>query len=436
MTDRRRLLTLTIIALFASLSPLPSGATETCGGGRAGHPIHVLEPGDDDSGIGGTGFGPDDSGLRGTTFSPDDSGLGGTGFGPDESSPARGDRMQRTSGGDDDDSGIGGTGRGPVSDGDGPDDAGPAPRGLGLFGRAEPVGRGSADPEGGGRGRRARVCVSGVEVVIPESLALESSSGADGQGVPRSLASGQLVLVEAVRTADGVVARRIVVARDGAGRIERRDEDGTLVVDGRRLRLRESTTRSPSLDDAELAPGRWIAFQAQLGPDGELVATRIAPGRAGETRAPDTAFEATLAARLLEARREGRIDYASVEGFVGGREARPRIGRLELAVPEDTPDAIRRAIRPGARLRVGGRIESDGVLRVMPTRPAPSRPGPMGTRPTDQPPRPDAIPERPKRRPRDEVGPPPRPMRPKAARDLQRPAVRPRAPALDRRLAR
>ena len=424
MTERRRLLALVIVALLASLSPLPGGATEMCGGGRTDDPIQVLEPGDDDSGIGGTGFGPDDSGLGGT----------GLENAQDESSHARGDRTQRSAGGDDDDSGIGGTGRGPVVDG--PDGAGPVPRGLGLFGRAEPVERGSADPGGGARGRRARVCVSGVEVVIPESLALASSSGADGHGAPRSLAAGQLVLVEAVRTADGVVAKRIVVARDGAGRIERRDEDGTLVVDGRRLRLRESTTRAPSLDDADLAPGGWIVFQAQLGPDGELVATRIAPGRAGETRAPDTAFEATLAARLLEARREGRIDYASVEGFVVGREARPRVGRLELAVPKGTPDAIRRAIRPGARIRVGGRIEGDGVLRVMPNRPAPSRPGPMSTRPTDQPPRPEAVPERPKRPPRDEVGPPPRPVRPKAVRDLQRPAVRPRAPALDRRLAR
>ena len=303
------------------------------------------------------------------------------------------------------------------------------PRGVGLFGRAEPVPGDKPTKGANGGGRGARVCVSGVEVAIPESLALEASGGVDGATASRSVVSGQLVFVEAVRTDDGLVARRVVLAGDGAGRLEGRTEDGAWIVDGRRLRIGPDTARDPALEVGALRPGRWIAFQAQLGPDGELVVTRIAPGREGRTRAPDTRLESELPERLREGRKRGRIDYAAVEGYVARTGARTRVGRVALSLPARRAGPPERVLRPGARVRVGGRIELDGALRPMPVRPRLPRPSERLAPPSDRPERPRVVPERP---PREDARPPARPVRPKAPRDVPRGPTRSKIPTVDR----
>ncbi|MEM9175705.1 MAG: DUF5666 domain-containing protein [Myxococcota bacterium] len=426
MTERRRRLAIALLALIV-FAPRLGAAAESCGL-RLGEPLHVLEPGDDESGIGGTGVAPergagrtpdrgreDVRGARGGD--DDDSGLGGTGRGPD-------------------DSGLGGTGRGPDDGGPGRTGRGPDERGVGLFGRAEPVG---TTTDRGGRGG-ARVCVSGLEVAIPEGLALEASDGVGAVATTRGITAGQLVFVEATRTIDGFVATRIVLAGDGAGRLAGRTDDGVWRIDGRRLRIGPGTARDASLDETDLAAGQWIAFQAQLGPDGDLVATRIARSAEGQTRAPDTSLESALPERLREARSAGRIDYASIEGFFARDGARARVGRVTLRLPPRGGDGPPRALRAGARVRVGGRIDAEGGLRVMPPRPARPRGGAPTTPtppPQDRPPSadpstprpPQAVPPRP---PRDEVQPPPRPVRPRAPRDVPRPATRPKVPTVDR----
>ena len=390
-----------------TLSPRSALATRACAN-TLGPPVVVLESGEDESGIGGTGLGPDDSGIGGTGVSPrssaplrrggdDDSGIGGTGRGPD-------------------DSGIGGTGRGPDDSGIG---------GTGLFGPAHPIDRAEADRRGEGG---TRVCVSGVEVVIPETLALESSGGTDPASAARSVPSGQIVFVEAIRTEDGLVARRVVLAEDAAGRIDHVLPDGTLVVTGRRLALARDTARDPALDAEGLEAGRWIRFQSQPTADGVRVVTRVAPGRPGGRHAPDAAFERDVPIRLRDLGRTGRIDSVSIEGYLARRGETARIGSVPLSeLP--TGHALE-SVPSGARLRIGGRVEADGSVRPSPVR-APSRPDTIRRRentdpraePPSDPPRPEKPSvDRPKVRdvPHTVVRPP------------VRPDVRPQTPKVDR----
>jgi len=417
---------------FVTLSARTALATGACAS-TLGPPVQVLESGEDesgiggtgrgaeDSGIGGTGRGPEDSGIGGTGRGPEDSGIGGTGRGPDDSGVGGTGFSPRSSApllsGDDDDSGSGGTGHGPDDSGSG---------GTGLFGPAHPIDPAEPGRRGGGG---ARVCVSGVEVVIPETLALEYSGGTDPASAAQSVLSGQIVFVEAVRMEDGLVARSVVLAEDGAGRIDHVQPDGTFVVAGRRLALARDVARDPALGAAGLEAGRWIRFQSQPMADGDRLVTRVAPGLPGARRAPDAAFERDVPVRLRDLGRTGRIDSVSIEGYLARRHATARIGSVPLS---DLPTGhVLESVPSGARVRIAGRIEADGSVRPSPVR-APSRPDTSRrSGKTDPRVKPSSSPPRPER---------PSTHRPKV-RDAQQPAVvrpplrpdvRPKAPSADR----
>ena len=146
-----------------------------------------LDPGDEDSGIGGTGALPQ---RRARVSDDEESGIGGTGFRPPSA--------------DEDDSGLGGTG---------------------LFGRLSKVtppipadsDRGSKGPGASSPGKAGRACWNGVEIVIPASLNVEASDGATSAG---SIAAGQHAYVEPTQTDDGIVAYLLLLDTQRAGQTE------------------------------------------------------------------------------------------------------------------------------------------------------------------------------------------------------------------------
>ena len=180
-----RLFALLCLSIVGSLvAPAHARAAEACTGAPSA--FLVLDPGDDDSGIGGTGRSP---------------------------TPA-----PRVRSGDDDDSGTGGTGQAPGR----PDDGDSGIGGTGIFGT---VSRGD------------RLCVNGFPIEVPQTLTLEASTGASSEN---RLAAGQVVFVHATRSEDTLVAQRIVLLDDHAGQVEVfAPAERQLIVSGRRVRLAE-----------------------------------------------------------------------------------------------------------------------------------------------------------------------------------------------------
>ncbi len=308
------LLALLCLAIVSALfAPARARAAEACTGTPSG--FLLLDPGDDDSGIGGTGRGP---------------------------AP-----VPRTQPGDDEDSGTGGTGQAPRPAGD--DDSGIG--GTGIFGT---VSRGD------------RLCVNGFAIEVPETLAIEASSGTAS---PNGLAAGQVVFVEAVRTEDGLVARRIVLLDGYAGQIEVFDRARReLVVSGRRVRLAQDLAWGDGLALDALEAGQWISIHGLIDLREVLVASRIEAGALGAFRPIGDGARSRVSHWLAQA---GPLEYVSIEGFLAGTSERPRLAGLALELGPGVPDALRERLKTGARVRVGGRIEAAGTLRVLP----PPRPG-------------------------------------------------------------
>ena len=155
----------------------------------------------------------------------------------------------------DDDSGIGGTGRAPTKPAPstllGDDESGIG--GTGIYGTV---------------GRSDRLCVSGIEIQVPEQLAIESSSAqAQGAAGDRLLAPGQVVFVIAKRSDDGLIAQKILIDEKYAGRIDQLAPDGkTMIVSGRRVRLGLGAVLDPVLASGQdaLREGQWIDFHGML----------------------------------------------------------------------------------------------------------------------------------------------------------------------------
>jgi hypothetical protein len=382
------------IVAGAPILPADVVAAEACAGSPSG--LLLLDPGDDESGIGGTGRGPDPS-LRAHAGDDEDSGTGGTGHVP---RPA-----------DDGDSGVGGTG---------------------IFGT---VGRGD------------RLCVNGLAIEVPETLTIESST--EGSSGDR-LAAGQVVFVQASRSEDGLVARRIVLLEDQAGQIEVFDPARReLIVSGRRVRLAEDLAWGDALALDSLKAGQWISVHGLIDPDRVLVASRIESGRAGAVRQIDDS-EGQRAHRWLA--QAGPFEYVSIEGFLTGTRERPRLAGFALELGAAVSDTLRERVQPGSRVRTGGRIDAAGTLRVRPPpRPDSARdtaPGRPEIRPGSEPAPPNAgeapirpdspeLPEAPssRSRPRDELPPRPDKLRPEIRRPVKRPAAinRPTRDVLPRR---
>jgi len=295
-----------------------------------------LDPDDDDSGIGGTGALPQ---RRARVGGDDESGIGGTGFRPPNT--------------DEDQSGVGGTG---------------------LFGRITHVTPSAPSSTSGpsgtsgasGASHASRVCLNGVDITIPTSLNAETS---DGTTSARSLAAGQLAYVEASRTDGGIVATRILLDAERAGQIEVIGKNGRmLTVSGQKLRLAPDAVSGPGIDLAAVEAGAWIRFQARPGVDETLVATRIDSGRPSLVRRGDADFE-MRAANLLSERARGRHAdadfYVSIEGVLRGNPERPELLGIDLGLRGQTALREARAAQSaGARVRIGGRLSSDGRLDV------------------------------------------------------------------------
>jgi len=301
-----------------SLALLPDIAigAEACGSN--GSPFELLDPGDDDSGIGGTG--------RGETRPP--------------SQPAP--RAQRA--GDDDDSGIGGTGRSPRPAGD--DDSGIG--GTGIFGTVT---------------RTDRLCVNGLEIGLPPQLAIEAATG---DAAERGLAVGQVVLLRVDAGDEGLIASQIRLYPGLAGRIELLAGDGQWMrVAGRRVVVPGGLSRdAPSgvvLDerfgDALPVAGDFVVVHGLPDAEGRLVASRIEPGAAGHTLLPDAALAGWPA--LLR-----RFEYLSVEGYVAGDRDALRVAGLQLTLLDELASIPHQPVRAGARIRVDGRVAPGGVLSV------------------------------------------------------------------------
>ncbi len=157
----------TLLLTFTLAFPNRAHATEACG--QALNAFERVDPGDGESGVGGTGHAPEQH-LQPPPRTP-------------FSSMARGD----------DESGIGGTGRAPS----GGDESGIG--GTGILGTVLHV---------------DRLCVNGFEIQVPATLQIESAMGGDG---PLNLTVGQIVFIRALRTDSTLIAQRIQIQRDLGG---------------------------------------------------------------------------------------------------------------------------------------------------------------------------------------------------------------------------
>lgn len=167
MTKYKPLLGFALAVTLELSLPNQAHAAEACG--QAPSAFERVDPGDDESGIGGTGILPH------------------PGAPPTPRAPfvARGD----------DESGIGGTGRAPAPSGGGESGIG----GTGIFGTVLRV-----DP----------LCVNGFEIQAPATVKIESALGGDAQS---GLNVGQIVFVRALRTDSSLIAQRVQIQRDLAG---------------------------------------------------------------------------------------------------------------------------------------------------------------------------------------------------------------------------
>lgn len=384
----------TIVALLVLaiglLGALEGRAADDCADTPSG--FQLLDPGDDESGVGGTGI--------------------------SAPVPLATPTARATSAGDDSDSGIGGTGRAPRPVDD--DDSGIG--GTGVFGTVT---------------RSDRLCVNGFAIEVPESLAIESAGGGP---TDRSLAVGQVVFVEAARREGELEARRIVLLEAHAGQIEvLGGERQGLVLSGRRVRIAGDAAWGEGLEPGALWAGQWISIDGLVDAQGTLVATRLAPGLVGRVSHPEEDLADRLPGWLGDA---GPLAYVSIEGFVEGSAERPVLGGIAIAFDRTllgtTLQGLRlEGLRPGAHVRLGGQIDAAQTLQLAPpprpprSRAAPEREGARdGTirRAPSAPPEPSET-TRPKRPAPSRLPPRPDTIRPDIRRHTKRPPARDVRPA-------
>lgn len=247
--------------------------------------------------------------------------------------------------------GIGGTGQAPSG-------KPPVPRGGGKDrGGVGGTGRSERDAGGiGGTGVRAgdeggiggtgivgvitgfgSVCVNGLEVEY------DASTPVDANGVPastRSLAVGQVVVIDAALRGGRLHADRIAVRDVAVGPIERIDATrGELVVLGQHVRIDRGT--QPERAAQDLAPGAFVAVSGLRRDDGSVAATRI-------ERAP-------------------KSDVVSVTGPVVERAAG---GAAVGALAIDLHGGARRDHGAGVALVIGKLDPDSGALRAERIEPA------------------------------------------------------------------
>ncbi len=405
-----------VLAVILSTSALPALATGTCTGEGPG--LHAFDPDDDESGVGGTGRAPTPRAVPLLAEDDDENGVGGTGVHP----------SRRGESGAGDENGIGGTGLlGPI--------------------RVLESSRGSSKPGNPRRDATTRICLNGLEIEVPDALALESSGG-EAASHSTDLVSGRMAWVEA-QTVDGdLVATRVLLAEDRIGWTEvaeRGDASGRRRPPMARQGSVSKPTRHPGgmlegvgdwrlrvsgvgvLVSAEtlvhqdvvgrtrptFRKGSWIRYQGFQKNANVFVATRIDLAPKGRSVVPETTLEERVAERL-RAEPATRPEYVSIEGYVTGTAERREIAERPIVLPEHASVDAREALAPGRRVRIGGIVGRDGEIIA--------RPPPTALRPQrTQLPRPGVSPgdgsgrgadDRPKPSPGDSATPPTEPGRP------------------------
>jgi hypothetical protein len=249
--------------------------------------------------------------------SGDESGIGGTGV-----HDARPDRTN--SPGDDSDSGIGGTG---------------------IVGTVTNV---------------DRLCVNGLEIQVPSQALSQTSTGGSNDG---ELAVGMVVWIRATQSGDGLVAEQIQIAPGIRGEIEAVSNNGQeVVISGQTIVLPDDVRRGPGVAPGPPATGQWRQVYGLRDENESLIASRIEVDHERMTLdGPRSVGSGAFIQWLAES---GSLRSISIEGYVSGSSARPRLAGLDLEFPASIPEVQRDAFRPGRRMTAVGRISREGVLRI------------------------------------------------------------------------
>jgi len=244
--------------------------------------------------------------------SGDESGIGGTGI-----QDARPDRAIAP--GDDSDSGIGGTGI------------------LGTVTIVDPL------------------CVNGLLIEVPDEVKAQNAANGTSDG---QLALGMVVWIRATGSEGSLVANQIRIVPGIQGQIESVSNRGhQTVIAGQTIVLPDDVRRGPGVANQAPVRGQWRTVYGLRNDANHLVASRIEVDREWKTSERPIRFAEWLA--------EGDpVDSISIEGYVAGSAARPRLAGLELDLPDSMSATQRDAFRPGHRMTAVGRISKQGAFRV------------------------------------------------------------------------
>jgi len=204
------------------------------------------------------------------------------------------------------DGGIGGTGRGVDAGGDG------GIGGTGIVGTITGF---------------ASICVNGLEVHYDDAVAVNENGK---PGSARGLAIGQLVAVNAGRSARGLEARQIDVIHALEGPVTKvADNRQQIEVMGAGVSLSVPAVREQA---RTLKVGDWVQVSGHAGADGAVLASRVAPIAARS--------EASVSGDgSPEQRRVGNVPVDRAEN--GPRTVRGQWNGTRLEVRESRPQAGR-----------------------------------------------------------------------------------------------
>lgn len=246
----------------------------------------------------------------------------------------------------------------------------------------------------------ASVCVNGLEVhydVATPVTANGMASAAD------RLAVGQVVAIEAGPSARGLEARRISVLHAVAGPVtEVRAGEGVIRVMGQKVRL-GSDTRIAGQAIASLRAGDTVQVSGLRNRQGEIEASRVQAvaelaehsvigplqrGGRDDLAVDDTLIhgvgsglrdgtEALVRGRWTGERMDGTAiqgdparsaigaaDRVVIEGLVRSESGELRVGEFPLSLSSDTRYAGGNDLRTDQRVRISGRLDRDGRVRV------------------------------------------------------------------------
>lgn len=234
----------------------------------------------------------------------------------------------------------------------------------------------------------ASICVNGLEVHYDDSVPVSENGKAT---TARGLAIGQVVAVNAARSARGLEARKIEVINALEGPVTRiADHRQRIEVMGASVELPASSMREQA---ASLKVGDWVQVSGHPGADGSILASRVAAiearaeasvsgdGSAQQRRIGNVSVDQaengprTVRGRWTGSRIEvrdsqpqagrdwsGTTRRVVIESRITDREGnRARTGRSELDAALATQNAAS-ALPAGTLIRVSARIDRQGKL--------------------------------------------------------------------------